>query len=80
MRNVEKRAAEMEKRAAEMDFEVRVSASAMLKNLLAHYPSGGQFIFEALQNAEDCDRVACFRAVLDLRSHRANGIRPATAA
>ena len=56
-------------------FGVRVSPNAVLKNLLQHYPSGGQFISEALQNAEDTDRATKFCAVLDLKQHPTGQIR-----
>ena len=47
----------------------------MLQNLLQSYPSGGQFISEALQNAEDTDRATRFCAVLDLQHHPTELIR-----
>eukprot|EP00439_Symbiodinium_sp_Y106_P031436 s6671_g3.t1 len=50
-------------------FGLRTSPSSVLKNLLQHYPSGGQFIYEALQNAEDTDKATLFCAVLDLTYH-----------
>ncbi|CAE7666240.1 SACS [Symbiodinium sp. CCMP2592] len=50
-------------------FGLQVSPSPVLRNLLQHYPSGGQFISEALQNAEDTNRSKHFRALLDLQQH-----------
>ncbi|CAJ1444986.1 unnamed protein product, partial [Effrenium voratum] len=63
-------------RRAQAGFGLKISPSAVLKNLLQHYPSGGQFIFEALQNAEDTDRATYFGALLDLTTHPATQIRP----
>lgn len=57
------------------DFGVQVSPSSVLQNLLQQYPSGGQFISEALQNAEDTDRATRFCAVLDLQHHPTEHIR-----
>ena len=62
-------------RAQRRSFGVRVSPSPVLRNLLQHYPSGGQFISEALQNAEDTDRATKFCAVLDLQHHPTDQIR-----
>lgn len=55
------------------DFGLKAPISAVLQNLLKQYPSGGQFIFEALQNAEDTDGANKFCALLDLRSHASTG-------
>lgn len=62
-------------RAQRRSFGVRVSPSPVLRNLLQNYPSGGQFISEALQNAEDTDRATKFCAILDLKHHPTSQIR-----
>ncbi|CAJ1329019.1 unnamed protein product, partial [Effrenium voratum] len=62
--------------AKNVPFGVKISPSATLQNLLRHYPSGGQFFLEALQNAEDTDRATHFCALLDLSTHPIEQIRP----
>ncbi|CAE8588515.1 unnamed protein product, partial [Polarella glacialis] len=56
-------------------FGLRISPSTVLQNLLRHYPSGGQFISEALQNAEDANCATKFCALLDLRQHPCESLR-----
>ncbi|CAJ1386738.1 unnamed protein product, partial [Effrenium voratum] len=62
--------------AKNVPFGMKISPSATLQNLLRHYPSGGQFFLEALQNAEDTDRATHFCALLDLSTHPIEQIRP----
>jgi hypothetical protein len=57
------------------DFGLKISPSTVLQNLLRHYPSGGQFISKALQNAEDTNSATMFCTILDLRKQACNSLK-----